>query len=320
MPRILQDFYALFPLHTYSQTPSLSSSRFPLGEHQVGHQKSTPTLFVHAPVDPSSSLLSSDVECVKWQAYLALRGVRGGIKIRWDLATEGALEGKLPNLYLSPGSDLVEKEKRGGLGKATLKGELLESRRIPSWVDGEVGRSIGPEDDDPILEGYKDEESRDESRAWVTLLESDVHAAMKAIVPPPSLVSHLTSFPPPHVPEQPILSRTITGLSSMITPFGSVVIIEPILERYREAMEALSSRLKTDKWFLGSRYDFRTHQSTESNSTTRSPTALDAVAFAYIHAALKSPYPEIREEANKWVNLVAWEQKVRNLVLNAMHS
>jgi metaxin len=29
-----------------------------------------------------------------------------------------------------------------------------------------------------VLEGYKDEEARDESRAWVSLLEGDVHAAL----------------------------------------------------------------------------------------------------------------------------------------------
>jgi metaxin len=160
------------------------------------------------------------------------------------------LDGKLPNLYLPPSRGLVEKENRGELGKSVLKGELLESRRILSWVDGEVGR---PGNDDPILEGYIDEESRDESSAWVSLLEGDVHAAIKAVNPSPSLLSHLTSFPPPHVPEQPLLSKPVTGISSLITPFGSVVVLEPILERYREAMEALSHRLKNDKWFLGSK-------------------------------------------------------------------
>jgi metaxin len=29
-----------------------------------------------------------------------------------------------------------------------------------------------------VLEGYKDEETRDESRAWVSLLEGDVHTAL----------------------------------------------------------------------------------------------------------------------------------------------
>jgi metaxin len=253
MPSLLQDFYALFPLHFYSQSPSLPSPRFPLNSQQGAHGISTPTLFIHRPVDPSRSLLSSDIECVKWQAYLALRGVHGGIRVRWDLASEGALDGKLPNLYLAPSSSLVEKENRGELGKSVLKGELLESRRIPSWVDGEAGRSIGSGDNDPILEGYKDEESRDESRAWVSLLEGDVYAAIKAVNPSPSLLSHLSSFPPPHVPEQPLLSKTLTGVSSMITPFGSVIVPEPLLERYREAMEALSNRLKSDKWFLGSK-------------------------------------------------------------------
>jgi hypothetical protein len=52
----------------------------------------------------------------------------------------------------------------------------------------------------------------------------------------------------------------------------------------------------------------------------RGPTALDAVAFAYISAAVKSPYPQIREDANKWVNLVAWEKKVRKLVTSAIHA
>ncbi|KAG8811497.1 hypothetical protein FRC19_003753, partial [Serendipita sp. 401] len=49
------------------------------------------------------------------------------------------------------------------------------------------------------------------------------------------------------------------------------------------------------------------------------PTLLDSVAFAYIFAALRHPYPEVREGVNRWVNLVAWEKRVRNNIEANMH-
>ena len=53
----------------------------------------------------------------------------------------------------------------------------MEAERIPSWVGGAI------EKEPPgALEGYKHEEARDESRAWVSLLEGDFHAALVTIL------------------------------------------------------------------------------------------------------------------------------------------
>lgn len=240
MPRFIQRFYSLFPLYTYEGDSQFISPPF--------YQHNTrPTLFIVPPSDPTRSLLSSDIECVKWQAYLTLRGFN--VNLRWDLAAEGALDGKLPNLYIVPSTTVLENQRNGDFQTCRLRGELLESKRIPSWVSSDVAIPLG----DPILEGYKDEEARNESRAWISLLEGDIHSALKAATPSPTGFSCLTSFPPPLVSEKPAPSRVISGISSIITPFGRMVLTQTILERYQEAIEALSIRLGSDKWFLGSR-------------------------------------------------------------------
>lgn len=165
LPKFLKDFYALFPLYTYPETLSVHSPSLSEGDEDTVYIVSNPTLCIVPPTRPESSMLSADVQCLKWQAYLALRRLQGGIRVRWDLSPDGALGGCLPNLYLPPPNS-----SRSGQG---LRGELLEADRIPSWIDGEVEKEpLG------VLEGYKDEEARDESRAWFSLLEGDVHAAL----------------------------------------------------------------------------------------------------------------------------------------------
>jgi hypothetical protein len=52
----------------------------------------------------------------------------------------------------------------------------------------------------------------------------------------------------------------------------------------------------------------------------RKPTALDAVAFAYLFAALESSNTVIHEEIRKWANLMAWEKRVRKIVEGATSS
>lgn len=171
MPDWLRKFFSHFPIHVYEQnlippSPTLLDKE----DDDLEDIAPNPTLCIIPPVNPAKSVLSADVECLKWQAYLALRGVPGGIRLRWDLHPEGALDRTLPNLYLPAPKSLRPQGQR-------LKGELLEYRRIPSWVDGEVEKNpIG------ILEGYKDEEARDESRAWITLLGGDVHSALQVIL------------------------------------------------------------------------------------------------------------------------------------------
>ena len=50
------------------------------------------------------------------------------------------------------------------------------------------------------------------------------------------------------------LSTSLTGLSSLIPPFGTQIPHKLVIEKYREAITALSHRLGQDKWFLGSRW------------------------------------------------------------------
>jgi metaxin len=142
VPSFLVSFYSHFPLISYP--PIISNKSI----------NSVPTLWILPPYQ--DNLLSADVECLKWQAYLALRGLRD-IKIRWDIAPEGSISGSLPNLHIP--SD---------------KEELLAAHAIPAWVDAKLGVDSFA---DP-LEGYIDEAARIESRAWVSLLEGIVHATL----------------------------------------------------------------------------------------------------------------------------------------------
>lgn len=157
VPKPLQRFFALFPLKEY---PAVSPHSYPSATEKQGA-----TLWI-VPGAPSasaqanekgpssSSLLSRDPECLKWQAYIALRGLQS-VRVRTDVDVQGALEGRLPNLHVK--------------GK-----ELLPAVRIPSWVDRELGEDSLKDE----LEGYRDVASRDESRAWIGLLEGEVHAAL----------------------------------------------------------------------------------------------------------------------------------------------
>ncbi len=142
-----------------------------------------PTLWI-AP--PSDNLLSSDVECLKWQAYLALRGLKD-VRLRWDIAPEGCIDGALPNLH-TPVADSLLKSERLSRSDGAEDGELLAAHSIPMWVDAKLGVDSA---EDP-LEGYADAEARIESRAWVALLEGVVHAALvctRLLIPHPNLTA-----------------------------------------------------------------------------------------------------------------------------------
>jgi metaxin len=140
----LKSFFSHFPLHAYP--PILSTT--------TTNVESLPSLWIHPPLNPYSNLLSSDVECLKWQAYLALRNI-SNIFVRWDVAADGGIGGRLPNFHV-PSNEHA--------------GKLLDAHMIPGWVDATV-----PMD---VLEGYRDEIAKNESRAWISLLESTVHAAL----------------------------------------------------------------------------------------------------------------------------------------------
>jgi len=131
-----------FPLYTY---PPVSSSALQTAQKE-------PTLWIHP--SNEADALSGDVECLKWQAYLALRGLKN-IRVRTDVHPQGAIDRRLPNLHVEDDG-------------------LLPAHGIPAWAD----EKLGPSSSDEQWEGYVSEAAKDESRAWVSLLEGNVHAAL----------------------------------------------------------------------------------------------------------------------------------------------
>jgi len=145
IPPPLKAFFALFPLYTH---PAIQT-------RERENCSKSPTLWIHPPFDPSSNLLSSDIECLKWQAYIALRGLPK-IAVRWDLPPSAGIDGHLPNLCT--------------YSEAAADYELLDSKLLPGWVDTQV-----PVDG---LDGFNDEGAKLESEAWISLLEGTIHAAL----------------------------------------------------------------------------------------------------------------------------------------------
>ncbi|RXW19632.1 hypothetical protein EST38_g6213 [Candolleomyces aberdarensis] len=309
IPHPLASFFSYFPLHTY---PPIQPRNSPKNVER-------PTLWMAPPL-PSSSpsspsedgILSSDVECLKWQAYIALRGV-SNVKVRWDVAPEGALEGRLPNLQLPKAdadklnADLNPPTEEKLKPTPDHQLNLYSAHLIPSWVD----LSLEVDSASDTLEGYKDTASRDESRAWVALLEGDVHAALIISQPQSASLLHLLGFgysSPSQAGSksaspalQTILSpppAPLSGFTSLLPSFGARVNYASVNSQYIEAIASLSERLGTDQWFLGS----------------SQPTPLDALAFAYLHCILVHAKGPVRVEVTKRVNLVAWEWRVRSLV------
>jgi len=192
------------------------------------------------------------------------------------------LGGRLPNLHvpISGNND---------------HGKLLAAHMIPAWVDSRV------EGSSDRLEGYKDEAAKDESHAWVALLEGNIHAALLlAQIRPTSLLQLI--YPETSVgrPIETFLSpppAPVSGLGSLLPPYGTRVSTSTVQLQYTGAISSLSQRLGTDKWFLGS----------------DAPTALDALVFAYLHIILHAK-DNIRIEITRRVNLVAWEWRVRSQV------
>ncbi|KAG6335213.1 hypothetical protein ID866_3884 [Astraeus odoratus] len=252
LPVPVKKVFSLFPLHTHPPVPS-----------PVRFAVEKPTLWIAPPrksPDNSASpdLLSTDVECLKWQAYIALKGLTN-IAVRWDISPEGALDGRLPNLHLPASAD--------------AEAQLVAVQNIPAWVDSQV-----PSGGD-ALEGYKDQQAKDESHAWVSLLEGVVHATLVRVYfrSLPHLISETTLAltkalsQPTHSlldtfirassnKERPIAAilhpppSPLTGFTSLFPSFGAnVTLTQSTLQaRYMEAISALSERLGTDEWLLGS--------------------------------------------------------------------
>jgi metaxin len=146
VPQTLVKLFAYFPFKTY---PPSKPEKVPIV---------SPILWIHPPLSSvlgQESTLSTDIECLKWQAHIALRGFCD-FSVRWDISQDGALDGRLPNLQIPSGD---------------ADSTLLAAHNIPTWIDENVGAL-------DELEGYKDVESRDESHAWIALLEGDIHAAL----------------------------------------------------------------------------------------------------------------------------------------------
>lgn len=180
----------------------------------------TPALWICAPLADDAPL-SADVECLRWQAYLALRRVP--VHLRTDIDPAGALDQRLPNLHADAAS-------------------LLPAHSIPQWAD----QHAPPEPD------YRDQAARDESHAWTALLHNAVQPALLltaprdsflSLRPPPaaSLPALLTPPPPP-----------LTGLVSLFPPLGARISSDSIYASSAEAIAAISDRLATDTWFLAS--------------------------------------------------------------------
>ena len=148
IPEAIHKIFAKFPLYSY---PSLDVSGNALKNNNA-------ILWIHPPASNSAfKSLSDDVECLKWQAYMALRGLQN-IYVRWDVSPLGSLDGRLPALQ-------------------TPERNVLSARMIPGWVDTRLGL-----DHDDAFEGYRDDAAKDESRAWVSLLEGPIHVALVSIV------------------------------------------------------------------------------------------------------------------------------------------
>lgn len=137
VPAVVRRFYSYFPLYSYE-------------EETVKSAPAHPTLWVAPPV--TSPRLSGDIECLKWQTYLALRNV-SAIRLRYDIRPDGGVGGVLPSLHLP-------------------NGDLLSAARIPGWADTALNAPLDE------LEGYASPKLRDESRAWISLFESVVHSTL----------------------------------------------------------------------------------------------------------------------------------------------
>ncbi|KAJ7582984.1 hypothetical protein C8J56DRAFT_1005856 [Mycena floridula] len=282
VPKAVQNFFSLFPLKYH---PAIEHKRPAL---------TGPILWIWS---PSDGLLSSDVECLKWQAYIAFRGLTN-IQVRHDIDAQGAIDGRLPNLQV-PLTDSAKAAVPATVKISDGDSELFPAAYIPAWADLKLNHSLDP------LEGYRDEAARDESRAWISLLEGNVHAALISAEPSASIVMTLFSFEGVTSKSQQLVSiltpplPSSTGLTSLMMPlWGTRISSEAIHSRYQEAVGALSDRLGNNKWFLGS----------------QAATALDALLFAYIHCLLKST---AAKEVTQRVNLVAWERRIRSIVNEA---
>jgi metaxin len=151
IPAPVRNFFSNFPLQTY-----------PAIERSGDNLPTETTLWILPPLDPGTSVLSNDVECLKWQAYIALKqwntneSDRKSVKVSWDVSPAAGVDGVLPTLCIRR-----HKPKSG-----QLEWNFLGPKGIAEWIDG------------PVELKEKDTQFNDEMEAWVQLLEGDVHDAL----------------------------------------------------------------------------------------------------------------------------------------------
>ncbi|CAE6466295.1 unnamed protein product [Rhizoctonia solani] len=317
VPAPIKKFFSLFPLYRYPAnlpppTPLTSTHGAVLLIAPPAYAK-----YASDPFDllPGVSHLSADPESLRWQAYLALRKV-GNVHVSWAVGPESGIPKlvlpvgarKPPGIDMDSlneslrddGAEITEKvdasEKDPNKVEAEAIREVIDPARIPAWVDAVQGHSVDG------LEGFVDAAARDESRAWVALLDGVVRSALLLATPPPPFLESLLRPRPVNVTLQSTLSPPPAPLVGLSTPLPlpqspSRVSTKSLKIEFREAMHALDGRLGKDEWFLGS----------------SEPTGLDALLFAYLHCLLDTN-DEIRREVTQRPNLASWHHRVKRLV------
>ncbi|KAG8733711.1 hypothetical protein FRC11_003866 [Ceratobasidium sp. 423] len=317
IPAPIKKFFSLFPLYRYPAnlpppTPLTSTQGAVLLIRPPAYAKYAPDSF---DLLPGVSHLSADPESLVWQAYLALRDV-DNVHVSWAVGPESGIPklvlpagGKKPpevdidSLNESLGDEspgIGEKahtnEKDQGRVEIETVREVIDPARIPAWVDAVQGRSVDG------LEGFVDAATRDESQAWVALLQGVVRSALLLATPPPPFLESLLRPEPVSVTLQSTLSPPPAPLVGLGTPLPLPqslprVSTKSLKIEFKEAMHALDGRLGADEWFLGS----------------SEPTGLDALLFAYLHCLLDTN-DEIRREVTQRPNLASWHHRVKRLI------
>ncbi|CEL51641.1 hypothetical protein RSOLAG1IB_00176 [Rhizoctonia solani AG-1 IB] len=319
IPAPIKKLFSIFPLYRY---PANLPPPTPLTNARGAILLIAPPTYAKytsdsGPFDlpPGVSHLSADPESLRWQAYLALHKV-DNVHISWAAGLESGVPklvlpvgakkplgvdiGSLNESLEEKGTETNEKvdtnEKSRDTAEIESIREVIDPGRIPAWVDEVQGRSVDG------LEGFVDDTTRNESRAWIALLDGVVHSALLLATPPPPLLESLLRPKPPGVTLQSTLTPPPAPLVGLSTPLPlpqapSRVSSKSLKIEFREAMHALDGRLGSDEWFLGS---------TE-------PTGLDALLFAYLHCLLDTN-DEIRREVTQRPNLASWHHRVKRLV------
>ncbi|CAE6441663.1 hypothetical protein ACGC1H_004264 [Rhizoctonia solani] len=317
IPAPIKKFFSLFPLYRY---PANLPPPTPLTRAQGAVLLIGPPAYAKYASDdfellPGLSHLSADPDSLRWQAYLALRNV-DNVHVSWKVGPESGIpklvlpagskkprEVDIDSLNASLGNDDTGSSEKADINEKDSDQveveairEVIDPARIPAWVDAVQDRNVDR------LEGFIDVAARDESRAWIALLDGVVRSALLLATPPPPFLESLLRPRPVNITLQSTLSPPPAPLVGLSTPLPlpqspARVSTRSLKIEFREAMHALDGRLGEDEWFLGS----------------SEPTGLDALLFAYLHCLLDTN-DEIRREVTQRPNLANWHNHVKRLV------